>query len=314
MKNLILLLSLAISIPSFAQNSCVLIIQQKLDAANFNFNQSATNNLGNSFQLTRTQYYLSKFTLIHDGGLEINVPEDTIALVNAGNETEINLGNYTFTNLESIRFHVGVHTPVNHEDLALYSSNHPLAPQNPSMHWGWTSGYRFIAMEGNAGASNNQTLEVHALGDVNYWETTVLTSATNVNGTLIIPIKADYSEAFRGIDISQGLINHGQNGASATICTNFRDYVFSGGDPLSTAENSLSEILISPNPSNGNFNLKVSEFSDNKVVEIVDVNGQIIQTINLGGINTLMNVNLTKSGIYLLRVQGTTITKKLIVI
>ena len=36
------------------------------------------------------------------------------------------------------------------------------------MHWGWTSGYRFVCAEGTAGASFNQTFELHGLGNTNY--------------------------------------------------------------------------------------------------------------------------------------------------
>ncbi|MBK7304311.1 MAG: hypothetical protein IPI90_13940 [Saprospiraceae bacterium] len=35
--------------------------------------------------------------------------------------------------------------------LPLISVDSPLAFQDPSMHWGWTSGYRFIALEGMIG-------------------------------------------------------------------------------------------------------------------------------------------------------------------
>ena len=71
------------------------------------------------------------------------------------------LGSHDITTLESVRFGVG-RSEHNHLDPSAYPGDHPLAPQLPSMHWGWASRYfhRF-GMEGWAGEGFLK-LQIHA--------------------------------------------------------------------------------------------------------------------------------------------------------
>lgn len=69
--------------------------------------------------------------------------------------------------VEAITFSVGVEQAYNHLDPASFPPDDPLAPQNPEMHWGWVSGYRFAAVEGEAGPNLDQHFEIHSIGDAN---------------------------------------------------------------------------------------------------------------------------------------------------
>ena len=132
--------------------------------------------------------------VIHDGGQETPAT-GVYALVDASQPTTIDLGSLNITTVEGIKFYVGVNTPQNNQDPALWPSTHPLAPKNPSMHWGWASGYFFVAMSGNSGASLDKTFEVHALGNANYFSQTFTTTAATVNNEQVITLNADYAAA-----------------------------------------------------------------------------------------------------------------------
>jgi hypothetical protein len=90
-------------------------------------------------------------------------------------------------------------------------------------------------------------------------------------------------------------------------------------DTLSTeASISLgSQVAVFPNPSNGNVTLKNYGATLNKVI-VTDINGRTIETINLNGITTDENLDLSSklfSGLYFVSIisEKGTITNKLII-
>ena len=171
-----ILLFVAISLN--AQSSVNIQINHLLDGVLYENEVNTVNDLGNDFMIDRLQYYISGFSIKHDGGQVTEVKDlyVLVSLLNDSESTMIDLGELTFTTLESVNFNLGVDQEANHSDPSLYHPTHPLYPQSPSMHWGWSAGYRFVAMEGNSGASLNQTYEFHALGDANYYTFTIPTS------------------------------------------------------------------------------------------------------------------------------------------
>jgi hypothetical protein len=129
--------------------------------------------------------------------------------------------------VEAITFSVGVAPEYNHLDPATYSPDNPLRPQNPEMHWGWVSGYRFAAVEGEAGPALDQHFEIHSIGDANYFTQTIATVAVQTDpDTKVIYLNADYSLAVKDIGLSLGLVKHGTTGTAVTLLANFRDVIF----------------------------------------------------------------------------------------
>ncbi len=291
---------------SVAQNSVQLNIHHKLGASDFAMNQASANNLDNNFKVTRLEYYISEISITHDGGTRTNI-EDQWILVDAGETTEIDLGSHDITSVEMITFHVGVDQAHNHLDPASYDSEHPLAPQLPSMHWGWSSGYRFVAMEGLGGASFNQTFQLHGLGDNNYFRTDVLVAATPVNNALVLDIDADYTRALEDINVSGGLIVHGEFAEAKKVLENFRDHVFTATN-TSTSTVDFSEVqglAVFPNPTpNGHASLLVSA-TGNQVyqVTITDVLGRQIRQYDVVPSNTNLDINLQNAGLYFINLH-----------
>lgn len=316
MKPFILVLTVMLSLFANAQTPVKLVIHHKLGSNPFALGSTATNNLGNTYNLSRMEYYMTKFTIVYNGGQLLPVSDDVVALVNAsGESTEIDLGLQNVSNIEGIRFHIGVHTPVNNEDPSLYPLDHPLAPQSPSMHWGWASGYRFIALEGMASPSLNQALELHGLGNENYFETSVLAPATVYPWEQVIHIDADYQRGLEGIDVNSGLIVHGTMAQAATMIANFRDYVYTASQTAAVTEIAdNSSLSVYPNPSNGTFSAEFSAKEDG-VLTVTDVSGKLIstQTILAGKSQQLLKVEEPGCYFVTLRTGSNTAVQQVVV-
>lgn len=284
-----------------AQKNVTLNITHKLGANNFAFTQAGKNDLNHDFKITRVDYYLSGFTIIHDGGMQMVVPVGKYILAKGNGNVSASLGSFNVTNVEGIKFHVGVEAPNNNADPTQWLAPHPLAPQSPSMHWGWTSGFRFIALEGNAGATFNTTFEMHGLGNANYFEQTVMANGVNTGTNVAINLDADYNQALKGININAGPIDHGVNATDLTVLQNFRDRVFKASvNAPASINDALSNlgVTIYPNPSSGNIILEINNTDKNvTTANVIDVTGKIMQSINVAG-KKISNITIGSKGLY----------------
>jgi len=324
MKKFILL---AILIASFSiqltgQNSVKLNINHKLGDTDLAFNQAAKNNMDQDFSLTRLEYYISEISIIHDGGTETMI-EDLWILVNAGrsSNTEVDLGDMNITSVEKIVFHIGVDPDHNHLDPSSWPNGHPLAPGSPSMHWGWSAGYRFVALEGNGGANLNQLVQLHGLGDVNYLTTEIELDVTADNNVVVINLDADYTKALENISVNSGVIVHGDNLEAKECLENFRDYVFTQASTTSSLIDfsEVNEFNVFPNPvidGITTMQLDLQEVGHTYDLSITTINGK--QAAYLTNVSDNMKLDLFNqpSGMYLVNLikEGhTIITKKLFV-
>ena len=273
------------------------------------------NNLDDELKITRLEYYISEITIVHDGGKETAV-EDFYMLANATSNDTLSLGSHDITNVEAINFCVGVDPKVNNNDPAAWPSTHPLSPKSPSMHWGWSSGYRFVALEGKSGSSLNQDFQIHALGNKNYFKQSIPTSATDLNGELLIALNANYAEAVNDISMSNGLIEHSERREAASCLRNFQTRVFTStsgeGNTLSLAPIELNNaITISPMPSTGEITISTNDARF--------TNGTMILRDALGReiLNTKMSSSfiIEEKGLYFLTTigEGVISTQKIII-
>ena len=281
-KQILFFAILCASLYTSAQTQLNLKINHKLGAKAFAFNDTCYNNLGNKINVTRLEYYLTVVSITHDGGTV--TPIDKVLLINANIATLDSLTTMSITNLEKVTIAVGVKSTLNHLDPSLYSSSNPLAPKSPSMHWGWTPGYRFVAMEGTSfSVTPNRPYEMHSLGDQNYFHTTITTAGVTTTGNKTIELNADYLEALRGIDVSNGPLDHGDYGSNITHLDNFRDYVFSSieGNPsvgIKKIKEESIKLSISPNPSveGSEISIKLSEELNEATLLVTDLKGSIV--------------------------------------
>lgn len=304
---------------SEAQKNVYFTIAHKLGTANFAFNQTAQNDLMQDFRITRVDYYISGISIIHDGGLETAVPNKYILAKGSANVIE-SLGNFNVTNVEGIRFSIGVEAPTNNADPALQPAGSPLAFQNPSMHWGWSAGYRFIALEGTTGAGFTTVFQMHGLWNANYFEQSKMSAGVpNGPNDIYINLYADYTQALKGINISTGPIDHGSNATDLTALQNFRNHVFIPSSVIPASIDNVEENLnvsVYPNPVSGKLFIR---FDDQNTIadelKLTDVFGKIILETKLK-INNEMNVGNLAKGIYILQFyrQNTIISNRKVAI
>lgn len=320
MKRIVLFLIafVLISFSNFAQNDVQLNIHHKLGEVIFLINDGAKNNMDHTFNTSRLEYYISGISIIHDGGLETPIDGKYI-LVDASQDTEVALGNFDITEVEAIHFHIGVDEDANHSDPASYPAAHPLAPQFPSMHWGWAAGYRFLAFEGMGGPAYNQLIQLHGLGDDNYFKTEIPLTASAAGGLIEINLDADYTRALEDIAVNAGVIVHGETLEAKQALENFRDYVFSPSGDISSAID-ISEITrfeVYPNPTfNTEAEILLTTTKDHRYdLSVTNILGRQIQSIREVSSQSNIQINLPGAGLYfvnLIKDGQPVLSKKLI--
>lgn len=279
-KILFLFLASIMFIKAEAQKNVTLSITHKLGANNFAFNTTAQNDLMQNFRITRVNYYISGIEILHDGGISTPVPNKYILAKDSNNVSEL-LGSFDVTNVEGIKFFIGVESPTNNADPSLQPPGSPLALQEQSMHWGWAAGYRFVALEGKSGANLNTIFELHGFGNANYFQQTVLAPGVVNGNNITINLDADYTQALKGINVTSGPIKHGVNQEDLDMLKNFRDIVFKAGSgPTSIKNVSVDKnIRIYPNPSKGKIQIDLSK-SSNSVshYKLMNMAGNVIES------------------------------------
>lgn len=272
-----------------AQTAVSLEISHLLGTETFKTNTLVSDNNGGQIAVNRLEFYISKIKLIHDGGQTTSL-DSIYILENASMSKVHQLGTHSITTLEGIKFGLGVDNllhmnpndpssnTTNHADPSLWPMGHALAPKSPSMHWGWSAGYRFVAYEGKAGSLNGFTFEIHALGDQYYYEIDVPVTLTAKDGKINIQIEADHVMALDNIDVSRGLIEHGSTPKAVACLDNYKSKVFSVKDPNTAIEAQHDyEFKLGPNPSQGKLNLFWQPV-DGKDYEakLTDLSGRVI--------------------------------------
>lgn len=321
MKNYILFLLAALFTCTGvnAQNNVQLHITHMLGGDAFVQDGTSTNNLDHDFMVTRMDYYISEISIVHDGGTE-TVVEDLWILVKAAAEsvTEIDLGDHEITEVEGVNFYIGVDPDHNHLDPASWPETHPLAPQHPSMHWGWNSGYRFIAFEGEGGSNYNQGIELHGLGDENYFRIELPLSSMPVDGQITMNIAGDYSRVIENIEVNSGVLVHGDYGAAQKALENCRDFVFSATTTSTVSIDEVNSFEVFPNPAMDGKTAFVVSSDENHTYEVIitDLLGRQVQHFKTVNSNEKVEVELFNSGLYnisLIKAGQPVLTERLIV-
>jgi hypothetical protein len=270
------------------------------------------------FKVELLRYYISEIKITHDGG-KVDDVKDTWILVNPEKGNEYELGTFDVKNIEGIQFSLGVDKAHNHLDPTTYPATHPLAMQNPTMHWGWTSGYRFITFEGYAGATEataTTNFQLHTLDDTNYKTVKITTGATNENGDLLITLNADYTQMLKGINANTGVISHGATGAAATQMKNLAASVFTAKSSVGVEDLMTLDVAVYPNPATSQIMIKASISGvDNQEVTITNIAGQVVLKAQKSGETLQLALSLS-AGNYMISIaeNGKTIGREKLVI
>jgi hypothetical protein len=288
---------------TYSQNEIFVDFTHLLGDQTFALNTEQAQGNGLNFTFSRCEFYLSGISITHDGG-QVTPIEDTWLLVRPAEQSSFSLGMHDITDVEAISWKVGVGQDMNHEDPSVLPSTHPLAPQNPSMHWGWTSGYRFIAIEGLAGENVNLGWEIHALGDDNYIADEILTGGVVSDDEVHIGITGAYENLIYTVSIETGVIAHAEGGSTINrVFDNMVERVFtaSDGTPASIAQAQNIAFEVYPNPAVNTLNLQ----SDQPVegLEIFSSIGQKLSITEQNLRSNQIDISSLPVGSYTIRVK-----------
>jgi len=276
--------------------------------------------------ISRLQYYLSGFELSLENG-ELYELRDIYVLASANISEYVLDSNYISTsNIDSLKFDLGVDALANHEDPTQYDDSHPLALQEPSMHWGWSAGYRFIALEGKGDANGDSIpesiFEMHVTGDDKYLTPipAFLVETIETDSSIVLKVVVDVEALVVDLDLERVGYNHGVSEYHGYMLGNIRDgLVFNNKVMLESltddSGNEAGDTLNSVSDIEENFNITVNNTnlysptifyqlpSENGSFQllITDIQGKLIrQDYNLyhEG-NYFLNMEL-ESGIYLI--------------
>lgn len=108
---------------------------------------------------------------------------------------------------KAVRFGVGVPQPANNANPNLLAPEHPLHPVTNGLHWGWATGYIFIAVEGhwqleNAPAGVTGGWSYHLGNNENYTKVQV-TADLKLTADSLLTMALDVKQLLAGIDITE---------------------------------------------------------------------------------------------------------------
>jgi hypothetical protein len=228
MKKLIVgVFGLAFANFTFAQQQVLVHFNPLFEGASLGLNQLVSTPGGEDYHLEHHKFYCSRIEVIHDGGQTMRLDTNKVYLVDITSPW-IDLGSLPVTNIEGVRFGVGVPEYLNHSDINLYPEEHPLSYQSPSMFWGWSAGYMHMIIggrfDGNNDGTPETTFELHNLGDDNYFSKEILMPATAYpNDMQLITVNWNVNEWMNGIVPSVVEVSHSAAGVNATIMYNVVD-------------------------------------------------------------------------------------------
>lgn len=198
------------------------------DGQPIKLNTTYINPHGDTFSITKLEYFISNIRLKNSKGDTFSVP-DSYYLIDpsVSTDTTIAIPNIPVDVYSEIQLSIGIDSVKNHNQVA--SKN--LDPNKVGeMYWSWNPQYKFFLMEGYYGFQH-YGLVFHIVGDENY--KTVTFGASNPNWQSLdlkstnatVTISAEIQEAFETpylIDFSK---THNVAGGSATdsIGTNYEN-------------------------------------------------------------------------------------------
>jgi hypothetical protein len=310
MKKSILSLLICASITSIAQTDVNLNLIHEFNGVPFAYGQYYLDAVGNNIEFNRVQYYLSDIALESSVSQQVPVV-DEVQLI-SGNISNYPLGSVSVTNVTGINFNVGVPNALNHADITLQPTGHPLSYQSPSMHWGWTSGYRFLVIEGkvddNGDGTPNKLFQFHVVGD-QFLTAVDVTSAAVMNGAdLDINLTVNVADWLKNMNMINAGINHGSQAINGQVMNNTNpETVFEGNvaTGIITESKSVNQLIVDYEYSYAPTLFYSIGGATNASILITDLNGRIIsnETQLPAAGNYFINKELSK-GLYVVRLIG----------
>lgn len=318
MKKVFFAIALALSGIAFSQKNVFIEILPIVGSTPLQIGTNHFDASGTAFKLDHFDYYLSNLHVIHDGGQDLDL-SDTIFLVEPTNYV-LYLGYLNVQNIEQINFGIGVPEAINTSsspaavDISTWPSNHPLSFQDPSMYWGWLSGYMHMIIGGWADANGDGTaettenyFELHNLGNNNYAPVSLPVIQSNSYPDQIdIHVNCHVDAWVNAVNLVTCGIKHGTNGLNSLVMGNvLTQTVF---------DQSPNAGTITPIPNAGQVYYSADAWSmqlfwkdiiNAGTAELIDASGRIIDSFSPKHSSGSTILNDLESGIYVFNMFDT---------
>ena len=122
-----------------------------------------------TYSVSRLAYLLSDFALQRENGKWQEIPNQFAYIDHQKHRSRFYLKDIAQDSYKAIRFSVGLSKKQNHADPNSHPADHPLNPNLNQLHWNWTEGYIFFALEGkyHAPDSSIKGFVYHLANDIN---------------------------------------------------------------------------------------------------------------------------------------------------
>lgn len=304
------LLCISIGSALFAQSKEIIFqLNHKYNGSEFTINEGYLVDGTTPIEFSRMEYYLHINQVTNSLGISMNFNENTYILVNPS-QNEYNIGSHEVSDVNKLFFHLGVSPEVNHNDPTLLEASHPLAPQNPSMHWGWAAGYRFIAIEAMVDKNEDGILETvlnyHVVDDSYYTSLDITDAAVETETSITFFIDVNYDKMFENINTSEGGNFHGVYDENLALVNNIAtNNVFTVSENLNLTE-TIDLNGIFPNPFTNVIQLNLNQ---NSRVKLFNVLGDLIEIHDFNkGPQHIKTEQLT-NGVYILSIENKNTSK-----
>ncbi len=273
---------------TFSQKNVFITLSPKVANTDLLIGADLMNLNGIVFNLDYFDYYLSGLHIIHDGGQDLDL-SDTVFIVEPNNYV-LYLGFLNVTNIEQMNFAVGVPPNLNTQDgvdafdISAYPLGHPLSFQDPSMHWGWTSGYTHMIIGGQADSNTDgiadAIFQLHNLGDNNYlpFQLPVIQTQSSIN-KIDVFVNCNVDVWLTNIPIETVGISHGTTNENQLIMNNvLARPVFTQSMNASLLSNSNEIGTLTFSRENATLTISWKNIININHYELIDVSGKKVKT------------------------------------
>lgn len=290
-----------------AQKNVFVQFSPKVEGNDLQLSTTLTDVGGNAFNAAYFDYYISNITIVHDGGQVMELTPE-VYLIEPTNNT-IYLGYLALNSVEEIRFGVGVPDNLNTIsgadaiDIAAYPVGHVLSFQEPSMHWGWTSGYSFMIVGGNADSNGDNIpdalYEVHSLGSHNYSNVVLPVIGTEMyTDQLDININCNLDVWLTSVDLVTVGVLHGTSGDNTVVMNNPETLpVFSQDQTAGVVTEKIPGKLWFYTTASL-FTVEWEGVKNASKVSIYDVQGKVVASKSINAMNGKFEISDLPTGTY----------------
>ena len=297
---------------TFSQKNVFITLSPKVASADMLIGTDLINLNGVTFNLEYFDYYLSGLHIIHDGGQDLDL-SDTVFMVEPNNHV-LYLGFLNVTNIEQINFAVGVPQNLNTQDgvdaidISVYPLGHPLSFQDPSMYWGWTTGYAHAIIGGLADANldgiPDAVFEIHNVANENYLPIQLPVIQTSTSSSQIdVFINCNVDVWLKDIAIETVGILHGSHNENAEMMLNIiTEPVFNQSATAAVLNTSNQNGSVSFLSENATLSISWKNILNVNHYALIDVSGKIVKTGTISDENGNLVFNNLSNGLYQLKI------------